>query len=287
YGRVLLLEVGAFGVVLPLSWFAWRRKACRRGEGLVAVSVVVIAAVLSVLPVPRSVEGSAEAGPSGLPRPGDLTMGDLAGQFLVGFTVRPGTAGLNHVLVYLKPVEGPAAGVPVDLTVAGTTTLARACGSTCREANLRLRGGETVLVTVGSSRGGEARFTVPQLPAPDGSVLLSEVQRRMHTLRTYRLDETLTSGLGTTIASHYAFQAPDRMSIDVRGPTGSQSVWIGTTRYLKQSPHARWQVQRAGPSQRVPSFIWDYFHPQIDARVVGHTTVDGVRTRILAFFADQ
>jgi copper transport protein len=288
YGQVLLLKVAAIGVMLPLSWFAWRRKVFRRGEGLAAVAVVTVAAVLSVLPVPNTqARAGPEAGAAGLPRRGDLTLGDHAGQFLVGFTLRPGTPGLNHVLIYLKPVEGRAAGVPVDLTVGGTTTLARECGTTCRESTLQLRGGEEVVLTVGSTRGGQARFTVPNLPAPDGTALLHEVGRRMHALATYRLIEALTSGLGTTIATHYAFQAPDRMSIDVRGPTGSQSVWIGTTRYLKQSPSSNWQVQRGGPSQQVPSFIWDYFHPQIDARIVGRATVGGVRTRILAFFADQ
>jgi len=188
--------------------------------------------------------------------------------------------------VYIKPVEGRAAGVPVDLTVGGSTTLARSCGPTCRSARLSLRGGERLVVSVTGSKGGEATFTVPSLPVADGDSLLQLMNRRMHALNTYRLAETLSSGLGVTIPSDYSFKAPNRMSIVTRGEGVTRSIWIGSTRWLKQ-PGKAWQVERGGFSQRVPTFIWDYFHPQIDPRIVGRQTLDGVQTRILAFYASQ
>ncbi|MFL5799230.1 MAG: copper resistance protein CopC [Actinomycetota bacterium] len=285
YGLVLMVKVAAILAMVPLSWLAWRRRAFRRAEALIAVVVVAVAGALSVLPVPAAPVRATAHFPSGLPAPGDLTLGDHAGQFLVGLTIRSAVPGPNDVLLYVKPVEGRAAGVPVDLTVNGRTVLTTECGPTCRRTNLTLRGGEPVLVSVGGSKGGEAGFTIPQLPAPSGVAVLRDVNDRMHALRTYRLAETLSSGLGTTVSADYTFQAPDRMAIDTPHED-ADTVWIGGTRYSKE-PGKPWQVERGGPRQRVPSFIWDYFHPQIDAHLVGTAKVDGVKTRILAFFADQ
>ncbi len=286
YGRVLLAKIAAVAAMVPLSLFAWRRRLFRRSEAGLAVVVVAVAALLSVVPVPKpQVEAAAAPSTAGLPQPGDLTLGGDAGRFLLGLTLRPGEPGRNLAIVYLKPVEGAAKGVPVQLAVGGRTFQTAACGSTCRSAVLDVRGGEQVAVQVGGAGGGRASFTVPPLPAPSGAALLGQVQRRMHALRTFRLAESLSSGLGTTVRSDYSFEAPDRMTIDTHSNGGSsQSVWIGGTRYLRQSPSPRWQVQPGGPPAQVPSFIWDYFRPLEGAHLVGRATVDGVPVRILAFF---
>ncbi len=41
-----------------------------------------------------------------------------------------------------------------------------------------------------------------------------------------------------------------------------------------------------GGSPTVPSFIWDSFRPFTDARVIGHQTLGGVKTDVVAFFND-
>jgi len=64
---------------------------------------------------------------------------------------------------------------------------------------------------------------------------------------------------------------------------GSQMVWIGGTRYLRQGDGS-WQVLHGGPPPVVPSFIWDFFRPFIDARILGRTAVEGVPTRVVTFF---
>ena len=62
----------------------------------------------------------------------------------------------------------------------------------------------------------------------------------MHSLRTYRLFETLNGGLGVTIPADYAFQAPDRFESRVHGEaSGSRTVWIGGTRYSQNRPGGR------------------------------------------------
>ena len=58
---------------------------------------------------------------------------------------------------------------------------------------------------------------------------------------------------------------------------------IGGTRYTRNSSTQPWKVETGGPPLPVPSFIWDYFKPFIDPRIVGTARVDGTRTRILSF----
>jgi hypothetical protein len=101
----------------------------------------------------------------------------------------------------------------------------------------------------------------------------------MHALRTYRLEEVLASGLATVRAS-YAFEAPDRARISVRG--GATRILVGGKEYFRPRPGARWRVE-PGPPLRVPVFVWDSFLPPVAPRIVGAAVVDGVRTRIVSF----
>jgi len=292
YGQVLLVKIGLVGSMIPLSVVAWRlRSPHLRFEGTLAVAVVAAAAILAAYPIPPSrlvaEEAARQATPSesALPGPGELTLGSHAGQVLVGLTLRPARPGANQAVVYLLPLEGnkAAADLKATITVGGSTSLLTACGDTCRRATLELRGDETVAVTVAGPKGGQATFEIPKLPAPDGSAILQHAQDRIHRLQTYRLSETLSSGL-TTIPSQYAFEAPNRMESTVEQ---SRTVWIGDTRYVREKPGAAWQVQPGGPSIPVPSFIWDYFKPFVDPRIVGDDRVDGLRTTVVSFAGGQ
>jgi len=218
---------------------------------------------------------------------GDVTVGGHAGQVLVGLTVRPGRPGRNELLLYLLPLEGDqaAAGLKAELAVGATSLPLAACGDTCRQTTVTVAGGEDVRVTVEGTKGGVASFHLPELPAPNGSALLDRAQERIHQLATYRLYETLSSGLGTTIPAVYEFQAPNRLRSFVNGQ--SESIWIGTDRYTREHPGTQWQVEKGGPPIPVPSFIWDYFKPFVDPRILGTATVDGVRATIVSFTDGQ
>ena len=301
--------------MVPLSLLAWRRRLAPRVEAGLAVFVIGAAALLAAYPLPASetvaVRAATEQSPqppsagstspaqsssphpdrpppvgqitSALPAPGDLTLGDHAGQILVGLTVRPAEPGPNDLLVYLQPLEGSASGMPVELAVGGKDVPVQECASGCRVGRAKLRGGEQVTVNVDVSTGGTATFDLPALPAPDGASMLDEGQTRMHALTSYRLDETLSSGLGS-LRSTYAAEAPDRLQIKT-GPT--ESILIGGTRYIRNGPNAQWEVQSGGPPVPEPSFIWDYFKPFLDPRIVGTENVDGVPTTIVAFAGGQ
>src|SRR6266542_6423177 len=160
-------------------------------------------------------------------------MADHAGQVLVGLTLRPGRPGTNDLLVYLLPLEGEkAAGALSGHVILNKSSQPLSkCGDTCRTASVIVRGHQELSVRVDGPKGGVATFKLPDLPAPDGSALLQQAQARIHQLRTYRLFETLSSGIAT-IASRYSFQAPNRMESVVND---SRTVWVADTRYTRAS----------------------------------------------------
>ena len=294
YGTTLLVKVLAVLVMTQLSLLAWRRiVGSPRAEAALALGVIAIAALLAAYPLPpaRLAEANeaaerAEAGRSALPRAGDLTFGAAAGEVLVGFTIRPAEPGTNDVLVHLVPLgsEASAAGLPVELSVGGRTIAMADCGSACRQTRVELAGGEGVSVVVGGPGGGTASIEVPALPAADGSRLFERAQVAMHGLRTFRLDEELSSGVGEFIA-HYAFAAPDRARWSVEG--GGTNVSIGGTRYFRESPGAAWLVARGAPPLDVPTFVWDGFAPPGSVFRVGTELIDGTRADVLASFGSS
>ena len=293
YGRILLAKIGLVATMVPLSAVAWRRRRpLLRAEGILAALVITAGALLGAFPVPpsqlvRAEAAQALAGSAGaLPGPGELTMGGQAGQVLVGLSLQPGLPGRNEVSVYLLPLDGSkAAGALKASMLIGTRSVGLAtCGDTCRRASVRLRGGETIRVRVPGPKGGTATFRLPALPAPDGTALLEAMHSPMHALHSYRINETLSSGMAA-VQTLYSFQAPDRLEAD--GANGSRLREIGDTRYLKNTPTQPWIVQVGGPPPQVPSFIWDYFKPFVDPRIIGHQTVDGTPTTVVSFFGSS
>lgn len=106
----------------------------------------------------------------------------------------------------------------------------------------------------------------------------------MHRLGAYQVSEALSSGQ-TVISSSYASVAPDRTALTVSG--GSQQVWIGRTLYTRDAPDQPWRSQGGLPPNRVPSFVWDYFAPLDNARVVGEEMVNGVATTVISAFGNK
>lgn len=292
YGQVLLLKIAAVLVMVHLSLLAWRRLVgSPRAEAMIAVVVIGAAGLLAAFPLPPARVAEADAatqtigGRSGLPARGDLTLGGEAGQVLVGLTLSPGLPGRNDVTVYVLPSGGPeaAAGLAVTLRLPGRSITMRDCGPTCRVAEVDLQGGEDVSVIVGSVIGGLASFHIPRLPAPPAGRVLRQANALMHGLGAYRMSEHLTSGIPPGVDATYAFRSPDRARIEVDG--SSEQVFIGSTRYSRQSTDAPWEVTRGAPPLSVPLFTWDSILPWMDPRVVGTAKVEHVRTRIVSFVA--
>jgi copper transport protein len=292
YGWTLIAKVLAVGLMVELSFLAWRRIAVwPRLEASFAVAALGAAALLASFPLPpaRSELAEKEAasgeGMAGLPSGTSLTLGGHAGPVLVGLSVDPGEPGTNVITLFLLPVEGEAAAAPIETTldIDGEQLALTQCGATCRESVADLDGGERVRVRIPGEKGGAAIFALPDLPAPNGTDLVERMMTRMHALHTYRLDETLSSG-GPNVVSEYTFRAPDRGEARTETSDGTTHVvWIGTTQYLR-TPGNEWSVSEGGPGQEVPSFIWDYFQPFRDVREVGSERVEGAMTSVVSFF---
>jgi copper transport protein len=287
YGQVLTLKLLAVAAMLPLSLLAWRRRPAPRAEAALVVGVVGLAALLAVSPLPprpiTAATSPAEDAGAALPKAGDLTLAQPAGQVLVGLTIRPGRPGRNQLLLHLLPLEGEqaAARLPAALQLGGRTITPQPCGLACRQATATVRGGETIRVAVGGQGGGTASFRLPRLPAPDGAALLTQAQRRMHALRTVSLTERLSWGSGATSA-RYQLEEPNHLRILTAG--GAETVIIGATRYGRDAPGKPWQVQRGFPVTPAPTYVWDYFTPPVAPRIIGDQAVGGHPTRIVAFF---
>ncbi len=289
YGLVLLAKVVVVLVMAQLSVLAWRRIAFfPKGETAAAVLAIGAAALLSAFPLPPGRVAEAEEGASGparvapVPAGEGLTLGSHAGPVLVGLTLQPGRPGPNELTIYVLGPEATAS-LAVRATVDGAPVALSQCADTCRAGEADLRGGETVTVDVGPSVDEEATFRLPALPAPSGDELLRRTIARMGTLTSYRLQEDLTSGLGTTVHTTYAFTAPNSFESDVEEQGGEfRTVWIGDTRYTREG-NDPWKIQRGAPAVPVPTYIWDSFRPYRDVRILGRATLDGVRTTEIAF----
>ena len=285
YGNVLAFKLVAIGAMLPLSLLAWRRLQPRpRLEAAIVLIVVSASALLAAFPLPPARLAEAEAGLAGpesalaLPQPGDLTLGGSAGDSVVGLAIRPGRPGQNVLWVYAMSVAGEsaAAQVAVRIEVDGRDVTARHCGPTCATASVSLAGGESISVLLGAGQDA-AVFKLPQLPAPDGTGVVQMLQRAMHQLHAYRIDETLGPA-SRPLRTLYAFQSPDRLSYQLS--TGGETVIVGTVRYSRSTPTGRWVVEDTLPI-RVPDFAWDS-GPIQDARIVDATVPGG--EQVISFF---
>jgi copper transport protein len=291
YGLVLLAKVGVVLVMVQLSVLAWRRIAFfPKAETAAAVLAIGAAALLSAYPLPpgRLAETAREPGPaeaSPIPAGEGLTLGSHAGPVLVGLTVQPGLPGPNELTVYVLSTDGPeaTAALPVRAAVDGAPVELSQCADTCRRGDVHLRGGEIIAVDVGTSADDRATFRLPAFPAASGEELLQQTLGAMGTLTSYRLREDLTSGLGTTVHSTYAFTAPNSFEsvVEQQGRT-FRTVWIGDSRYTREG-NDPWKVERGAPAVPVPTYIWDSFRPYQDVRILGLATLDGVRTTEIAF----
>ena len=291
YGLVLLAKVVVVLVMVQLSVLAWRRIAFfPRAETAAAVLAIGAAALLSAFPLPPGRQAEAAEGPdpaevSPIPEGEGLTLGSHAGPVLVGLTVQPGRPGPNELMIYVLDLDGPeaTAALPVRATVDGASVALSQCGDTCRMGEVDLRGGEFVAVDVGTSADDRATFRLPALPAVSGEDLLQQTIGAMGALSTYRLQEDLTSGLGTTVHATYAFTAPNSFESDVEQQGSTfRTVWIDDTRYTREGNGA-WKVERGAPAVPVPTYIWDSFGPYLDVRILGRATLDGVRSTEIAF----
>lgn len=222
----------------------------------------------------------------GLPDVGDLSLAVNAGTTLIGMTVHVPQPGTNTVFLYVLPIGGTAAAadVAVTLSVNGRSVPLTFCSRSCRTADVNLLGGDDLEVGVQDTlMAATASFQIPQLPLQDGSELLGLGQDRMHSLHSYRIEESLGPA-DPPIQTHYTAVSPGQTSIEASN--GFEMTWIGTLRYSRNGSTQPWSVDDVGITLPVPSFVWD---PQrgaafVSPQIIGADTIDGQDTQIVAFY---
>jgi len=134
-----------------------------------------------------------------------------------------------------------------------------------------------------NSGGGEAQFTIPDLPAPSGDTLLAQLESAMNALSAYQVSEVLNSGTGI-VQDTFSADVPDRESWTINQT--SRTIWIGKTFYTQEAPGDPWHEEESVTANTVPYFVWDQFKPLTNAHVIGQEMLDGVPTTVVASFGN-
>ena len=171
-----------------------------------------------------------------------LTVASRNGRVLVGLAVDPAER------IQVAVVRGERA-VPISdltFTVDGRLLTPRTCGHACWELDVRQP--RELVVNAPET----FRFELPAVLPPSAAGMFAAVTRTMESLRTYRFDEDLTSGVGALSRSTWEVQAPDRMRF--RTSDGFRAVVVGRSRWDFRG--GRWQ-RSAYSRLDLPSYMWD------------------------------
>jgi copper transport protein len=268
YGRVLAVKITLVGLIAAASYlhalrlrprllaanphpaerFERRHWRLLGVEPLLGLGAIVAVAALVAFPLPpRQLSDAGEAAaaapcsPSCPPRnaaPDELPVATHLGPDIAGFWLRREGGAVSGEMRLIDWNEKP---VDAEVTTEGGGV--DECGTGCwRLEDVPAAKTLTVSVDAGE-RSGEVSVPARFSPARDGTArrLLKEAQVAMRSLRSARLDEHLSSGLGAEVNTGYRFSAPDRMAY--RSSSGSTLIAIGKTSWLSTS---------GGPFERSP-----------------------------------
>ena len=277
YGRALIVKTGVFAALLVLGALnrGRVRKAfatVRRFAGVELVLLLVVTGTVSVLVQlrPGRVVQPAAAAPAFAtptrpalpPRNGVVDAREL-GSLAVAVARTPGHA----VVTLLGPDGGGANGRSVHID--GHT--AAPCGSGCYESGARAG---ALVVRVGTR---SVRFTA-RPDAPGAGTLLARVTAAYRSQHSTSFDESLASGLGATLNTHFVLVAPDSLSYVIRG--GPQAVVIGARRWDRSSPRAKWSESTQTPLD----VMHPYWSTVTNVHLVAPNTLTFVDRSIPAWF---
>ena len=267
YGRVLAVKIALVGLIALASYAHALRlrpriltanphpetKLERRHWRLLSVEpwlgagVVLAVAALVAFPLPprqlnetNEAQAAAPCEPS-CPLPtahaDRLPVATHAGSDIAAFWLeRQGdrlTGTIRTLDLNQKPVD---AEVSLDGQLSG-------CGTGCWRFSASAHGSE--LEAAVSVAGEQHQVQVPidwdRQRVKDAHAVLTRAQQAMRGLRTAQMDESVTSGLGNTVRTHYRFRAPDRM--EYRTQSGAHLIAIRKT---------AWESLHGGPYRKSP-----------------------------------
>jgi hypothetical protein len=195
-----------------------------------------------------SLQVSVEAPPP--PPRGALVLAAGSGRRAVALAVGQGTRPRLTATVLASTGE-PLSGLSLSFRAGGRTLESRSCGHGCYSAvapKTRLR---RVEVLVPGRRA--LAFLLPASPAPAARIV-SRAARVIRSLRSIVYVETLRSRPGGALVTTWRLAAPNRVTYQIRG--GASAVVIGTKRWDRDRPGARWRRSQQIPPLSVPEPSW-------------------------------
>lgn len=305
YGRLILVKLLAFTVVVTAGVCHWRRRRTGsevarvrrplRVEALAAGTAIVLGAVLSGAPPPvpaslaTATNALTSATVSGLDARDAVSMAGASGPWVVALTLAPPRPGLVQVRV--EVLGSTATDRLRTVSVAGSSA-----GVGAFQAKLRPRGAETfggrvridrrgrwtISVTVTSShRRARVDFALP-VPTPNGNAELARALSAEERLTSARLHESVRADTnGRAVVADYIFRAPATLEFTTNG---TEEIDIGTHTFRRNGPTEAWSAQRTDAAVAWPSpYFRQFWGAGVAVRVVGTEIVDGVASSVVAF----
>jgi hypothetical protein len=207
------------------------------------------------------------------PPPGAVVLAQEAGTRALALAYKPGLVRVS----LLDPAGGGESGLRVALQFGrGYLMTPDACGPGCYQAEVAGVPDSPVTVRLG----GEAyRFDLPQLPAADGSVLVSKATDTWNALQTLVWRERLASSPTNVLHTVYRAVTPHSLAYSIAGH--SSAVIIGGTRWDRPTPTSPWEKSTQDPPLRQPQPFWN---EATDAHVLGTAKVRSQRVTRVSFF---
>jgi len=266
------LGAGVAGIVVVIFLLSNEPGPTSLGSGTTTQTPTSV----SVQPSSPSLPGGRIATPDDpgfpSPPPGALVLSREAGAYALAIAVKP---GLVRVSV-LSPRGGGQRGLKVSVRIAGGEPVAtKVCGSGCYQAAIHGAAASPVTVEL---NGASYPFLLPS-GTTDGSSVVDKATATWRALHTLVWHEQLASSPINSIRVVYRAIAPNELSYDVNGR--SSAVIIGSTRWDRPSPGAKWQRSPQDPELRQPIPFWVL---ETDARIIGTARVDGHAVWRVTFF---
>jgi hypothetical protein len=273
-----------------------RLAAALAALGAAAAAIVVVVLLLRSVPGPAPATTSSAASPSaptgapvpevsggrvatptepGFPSPplNALVLAREAGTQALALAVKP---GLVRVSV-LRAIGGGQSGLRVSLRFGrGYLLPAEPCGPGCYQVEVEGIPQSPVTVGMGDRT---YRFVLPKLPAADGGAIIERATAVWNDLKTLVWRERLASSPTNVLHTVYRAVAPDKLAYTIR--RGSAAVIIGSNRWDRAAPAARWQHSVQDPPVRQPQPFW---RGATDAYVLGTGRVGSHRVVRVSFF---
>ena len=254
YGLTLLVKTAILLGALATGWFLRARIRVRASVELGLVALLVVAVSVLVLLRPgrnvaaeplQQVQATQLSPAPPAPPPEAFVLAKEVGPLGLAIAVEP----RRVTAIVLSPAGGGLNGLDVRLNGHTTTS----CGHGCYRADLAP--GRAVDVEIG--RFGPTRqtsFVLPRFPRAAAD-LVRRLRKRYRALTSVRYLEQLRSDPTHAITARWLLEKPNRVEYSI--PGGAQGIVIGTRRWDRPTPRARWQ-ESAQTTLPQPATQWNY-----------------------------